>query len=92
LAVFKEKGYITENRPLKLHATVYNTVYAGKDRSGRKHQIDATELIEVYHDFIWAKDVGIAKIAICKMGAKKEYDERGSIIGEKYEEVASILL
>jgi activating signal cointegrator complex subunit 1 len=88
--VFKEKRFITETRPLKLHATVFNTVYSGKDRTGRKYQIDATELIELCKDFIWATDVAIDKIAICKMGAKKEYDDGGNVVREKYEEVAYV--
>jgi activating signal cointegrator complex subunit 1 len=90
LAVFREMGFITEIRPLKLHATVFNTVYAGKDRSGRKYQIDATDLLEIYKDFVWATDVTIDKISLCKMGAKKEYDDKGNVVREKYEEVASV--
>jgi len=90
LAVFKEKGFITETRPLKLHATLLNTIYAGKDASGRKFRFDASKLIEQYESFVWATNVAIERISICKMGAKKEYDGRGNVVGEKYEEVASI--
>lgn len=84
-----------EERPLKLHATVVNTIYAGKaggkgrGRGGGKPlEIDAAALIERYKDFDWARDVKIDKVAICRMGAKKIFDEQGEVIEEQYEAVA----
>jgi activating signal cointegrator complex subunit 1 len=152
-AVFEEKEYLIEDtRPLKLHATIVNTIYAkaggrygrGKpaaaqilapepnltpvdvpedatesveepepaeredevkasskpdDHRNRHDQhsrapirFDARALMKVFDDFVWAKEVKLEKIAICKMGAKKVLGENGDIVDEVYEEVASIPL
>jgi activating signal cointegrator complex subunit 1 len=68
-----------------------------KDRSNRYRRntraptcFDATALLEQFKDFVWAVDVRIEKVAICKMGAKKIFDERGEVVGGEYEEVAYI--
>lgn len=163
---FREAGLlIPDNRPLKLHATVINTIYAKsggraglkgqarggrggevtrdqqravdalgtnpdgeedkpltdegtepqrrsadkvapqttintdqafppqhKSRSSRRDQylkIDARELLPQYADLVWAENIEINKVAICKMGAKKIIDSTGDVIDEVYEEVAS---
>lgn len=39
---------------------------------------------------MWAKDFPIEKLAICKMGAKKIIGGNEEIVGEEYEETASI--
>ncbi|KAJ9649233.1 hypothetical protein H2199_000007 [Coniosporium tulheliwenetii] len=144
---------VKDDRPLKLHATVVNTIYAKADgrrgrrrpgkgapaAEGRKHRdsfdtpsepshdpdkeenhtasshdkgtnapldtssghgpdaraplrFDATALVERYKDFVWAERITIAKVAICKMGAKKTLNERGEVINEEYEEIASVAL
>jgi activating signal cointegrator complex subunit 1 len=74
-------------RPLLLHATILNTVYApggrgrgnghGHGKNRAKLTIDATELLEDYEDFEWMKDVRIEKVAICRMGAKKGDGDTG---------------
>ena len=138
---------VKDTRPLKLHATIVNTIYAkpggrfenaGRnfaqsskskqkdtqeqetatdlpnsseqtnndvgeanppDKASRmRHsargplRIDATAVIEQFRGFTWANDFRIEKIAICKMGAKTITNEQGDVVGEEYEEVASIPL
>lgn len=88
--LFKEEGYLLpDDRPFKLHATIVNTIYA---KTGKKHttKINAEALINEWKDFVWAKDFPIERLAICKMGAKKITDTNGEIVGEEYEEIASI--
>jgi activating signal cointegrator complex subunit 1 len=117
---FVSRGFLIEDtRPLKLHATIINTIYA-KVRGSRSRpaataqssahpddsklqeqdrsqghgpnaksliKFDATDLVEQYKDFVWAQDVRIEKVQICKMGAKKVMDEAGDVVSEEYEEV-----
>jgi activating signal cointegrator complex subunit 1 len=68
---------VPEARPLLLHATIINTVYVqgrargsgkGKGRAPRL-TINATDMLHKYEDFEWMRDIGIEKVAICKMGA-----------------------
>ncbi|KAL1629846.1 hypothetical protein SLS56_005242 [Neofusicoccum ribis] len=136
--LFTERGLMIEDtRPLKLHATVVNTIYAksggrygkGKGRSqgfvgtpnelaardtatvdalsggtsvaplgtSTGHgpnarapiQVDATALIARYADFVWANEIWVGKVAICKMGAKKVLDAQGNVESEEYEEVGA---
>jgi len=148
-SIFEDNEYmVKDTRPLKLHATIVNTIYAkpggrfgnvsrnyaqpskseqqdtqeqetttnppkgnekktednsvGEEKSsgksgGMRHstgppRIDATLIMEQFKDFTWAKNFRIEKIAICKMGAQKVTNEQGDIVGEEYEEVASIPL
>ena len=94
-AKFVEAGYINEeNRPLKLHVTILNTIYASsKGRKGSRNKrpmlIDAKELIQQCEDLMWAEDVVLEKVAICEMGAKMIKDEEGKIVDERYTEIAS---
>lgn len=92
---------VKDDRPLKLHATVLNTIYAKRSPGGGSGhgrnakapvRIDATALLEQYHDFVWAEEIRLEKIAICKMGAKKILDANGRVVHEAYEEVASLPL
>jgi activating signal cointegrator complex subunit 1 len=91
---------LPDDRPLKLHATVVNTIYAKAGGRGSGHgpnakapiRLDAREVLERYQDWVWAKDVKVGKVAICKMGAKKILGEGGKIVAEEYEEVASVSL
>jgi activating signal cointegrator complex subunit 1 len=137
-SLFETEGHLNhDDRPLKLHATIVNTIYAKTGGRGRpprpksesgpskivgtvadlsmnegtgsiaeplhvdtsaghgpnargSHRFDATALIEECKEFTWASDFRIEKLAICKMGAKKIIGPNGGIIGEEYEEVASI--
>lgn len=89
LDVFVDAGLIENDRALKLHATVLNTVYAKGRGRGRPPLIDATSLIEQFKDYVWADDIVLDKIAICKMGAVKITDDSGGIVDEQYEELAT---
>ncbi len=48
--------------------------------------IDATEILEQYAGFEWARDVRIEKVALWKMGAKKVVVD-GVVVDKVYEEV-----
>ncbi|KAI0472448.1 kinase A anchor protein [Xylaria cf. heliscus] len=82
-STFQEAGLIMEeNRPLLLHATILNTIYVkgrnvsrgGKGKNREKLTIDARQILDRYNDYLWMEDVPIEKIAICRMGAKKQED------------------
>jgi activating signal cointegrator complex subunit 1 len=97
--IFKREGILVpDDRELKLHATLVNTIYA-KGRKSRGHgpnanaplKIDARALLDKYQNFVWAEGVVLDRIAICEMGAKKRM-ENGEIVGEEYTEVASVPL
>ncbi|KAI2634190.1 kinase A anchor protein [Hypomontagnella submonticulosa] len=78
-STFQEAGLMAvEDRPLLLHATIVNTIYVkGNRRGGKRHEkptVDARGILDRYEDFVWMEDVPVEKIAICKMGAKKQDD------------------
>lgn len=78
-ATFQEAGLMMDedNRPLLLHATILNTIYVKGARHGKKRErltIDARGILDRYDDFVWMEDVPVEKIAICRMGAKKQDD------------------
>ncbi|KAI1418111.1 kinase A anchor protein [Hypoxylon sp. FL1857] len=77
-ATFQEAGLMAvENRPLLLHATIINTIYVKGRNRGKRHEkptIDARGILDRYGDFVWMEEVPVEKIAICKMGAKKQED------------------
>lgn len=90
-----------DNRPLLLHATIVNTLYAktkghvkvtghGKNNRG-VGKMDARALLEDFEAFEWAKDFRIERVSICQMGAKKEV-VNGIVVDEEYVEVASVPL
>lgn len=68
----------------------------GKDGHGPNARswmrFDATDLIERYKDVVWAEEVQIDRVQICKMGAKKILDDRGEVVAEEYEVVSEKLL
>jgi activating signal cointegrator complex subunit 1 len=149
---FVGEGWLVEDeRALRLHATVLNTIYAkekgggrGRPRKGgvKEHgrealssqrdgqeddntstasnptappnpstaepaarneghgsdgkswmRFDARNLVEKYKDFVWAEDVRIDRVLICKMGAKKIWsggkEGEGEVLDEAYEVVCS---
>jgi activating signal cointegrator complex subunit 1 len=98
--IFREEGVLLpDDRDLKLHATIVNTIYAkGKNNRSQGHgphanaplKFDARALLEEYEDFVWAEGVVLDRIAICEMGAKKRVDGEGNVVGEEYTEVASV--
>lgn len=90
-----------ENRPLLLHATLFNTIYVKKapgeggdnkrKRGGRRREkltFDARPFVDRYEDQIWMEGFPVEKIAICKMGAKKVEDD--GVEDQVYEAVAEI--
>ncbi|KXL43547.1 hypothetical protein M433DRAFT_69597 [Acidomyces richmondensis BFW] len=145
-SLFKEHRLLVEDkRPLKLHATIVNTIYTktrgtksraqeekestlpsapssstqaattetitnfwgrtNEDDSTKSDQIpmpghvqkakaplkiDATPLLERFKDFMFAEHITLDRLAICEMGAKKVFDDRGNIVGERYKEVACV--
>jgi activating signal cointegrator complex subunit 1 len=89
---FAEEDFIVdESRPLKLHATVVNTVYS-KSEVGTVKRLDASGILSQLQDFSWTSEFSIEKVAICKMGAKKLLDEAGNLLSEAYEEIAESTL
>jgi activating signal cointegrator complex subunit 1 len=90
--IFTEGEFLVdENRPLKLHATIVNTVYVpgvrgsgGHGKRKAKLTIDAREILEDFEEFEWASNVRIEKVAIFKMGAQKndEGEEEYVVEGE----------
>ena len=92
---------VPDKRPLLLHATIVNTLYAktkgrakgaghGKDNRGIG-KFDAAALLEEFQDFEWADEFCIERVSICQMGAKKEIVD-GVVVNEEYVEVASVPL
>lgn len=98
-AAFTSAGFLLpETRPLTLHATLVNTIYArrsaksGKNRWGKgSARFDATGLMERYRDVEWARDVRIEKVAICEMGARDVLSE-ARVVDQVYREIASVEL
>ena len=99
-SIFQHTGFLVkENRKLKLHATIFNTIYAKKTVRSRRDpnvkaplRVDATDILRTYKNYVWANDVVLDRIAICEMGTKKVLDDRGNVKSEEYTEVASISL
>jgi activating signal cointegrator complex subunit 1 len=50
-------------------------------------RFDARDLIERYKDVVWAENVRIDRVQICKMGAKKILNGEGEVVAEEYEVV-----
>ena len=99
---FTEAGFFSpDSRPLRLHATVVNTIYAkektartkggghGKDRRDLRG-FDAKQLLERYESFVWAEEVRLDRICICEMGAKTVEREGGEEV--EYVEVGTVPL
>lgn len=93
---------IAETRPLLMHATIVNTLYAKRSKGHSKgsghskrnrgvEKLDASALLDEFAAYEWAKDVRIEKVSICQMGAKKEVVD-GVVVNEEYTEVASMPL
>ena len=100
--IFQDAGLLLPSpnkRPLRLHATLVNTIYAKRSAVSGKNRwrkgsgkIDAVEVIEKFGETTWAKDVRLEKVAICEMGAEKVKDKEGNVVDEVYKEIASVLL
>lgn len=118
--MFQAAGLLIEDtRPLKLHATIVNTIYVkgqknqpkkpkgpteeGKEEEDDRSQghgpdakaplrLDARNVLERYKDFVWAENVRLDRVAICEMGAKKVFNDKGQVVSEEYKEVAVLKL
>lgn len=95
-----EAGFLVpEERPLLLHATIVNMIYAkdkvkrvrgaghGKGRRGAG-KIDATHLLEEWEGWVWAEGARMEKVAICEMGARVVEGREGE--GVVYVEVGGV--
>lgn len=101
-ALTNAKFLLQDDRDLRLHATIVNTIYA-KDRKARtpggghgknskgSRKFNAQEVIAKYENFEWARDVRIERLSICEMGAKKVIED-GKVVNEEYLEIASVPL
>lgn len=91
--LFQDAGYMmAETRPLKLHATVLNTIYS----KGRQHNngrarlcIDARNIVQDMGDRMWAEHITLDRVALCEMGTQPVKDRNGRAIDEAYKEVAA---
>lgn len=100
---FTSKGFLVpDKRPLLLHATIVNTLYAKGSRDRPKDsghgknnrgvgKFDATALLEEFGAYEWAKNIHIEEVCIYQMGAKKEIVNE-VVVNEEYLEVASAVL
>ncbi|KAF4121649.1 activating signal cointegrator complex subunit 1 [Geosmithia morbida] len=81
---FLDAGVMADDRrPLLLHATVVNTIYVKKQQqqqqddgqrrrqSRQRLELDARDLIARYKDYVWAEELSVRTVAICRMGAIK---------------------
>ncbi|KAM0286063.1 hypothetical protein ACHAQH_001071 [Verticillium albo-atrum] len=81
---FIDTGFMAkEERPLLLHATMINTIYAKGGRGpqgkrGKKVVVDATDMLARYEGYVWMEGVPLESIAICRMGAKDVEGEDGA--------------
>lgn len=103
-AVFLDAGLMQDDngRPLLLHATVLNTIYAkdsapaegsgaAKRKRGRRREkmtFDARAVIDRYEDHVWMESFRVEKIALCRMGAKKVVV--AGVEDQEYEAVAEV--
>lgn len=55
-------------------------------------RFDASALIKEYKKFVWAEEVVVDRVQVCKMGARKILDERGEVADEQYEVVCERIL
>ena len=94
---FTAAGFLVpEKRPLKLHVTVANTIYAGgrgkkgKGKAGKEMgKFDVRNIIEREGEIVWAENVRLEMVAICEMGAKEVGEGEGEV---EYTKIESVLL
>jgi len=85
-------GGSTQDAEDNIAARADGTPFDGSDGHGPNAKgwrtFDAKDLIERYKEAVWAEDVRIDRVQICKMGAKKILGDDGEVVGEEYEVVA----
>lgn len=70
-AAFEAEGLVQrDDREMKLHATVVNTVYSRGRRSGgaQRETFDAADVVDRYTRVAFAEGVRLDRVAICRMG------------------------
>lgn len=79
------------NRPRDRCDTKGESAGHGSSRRSnrRPKRIDATQLIERYTEFEWAKGFHVEKVSICKMGAEKVL-EAGIVVDSEYLELCHL--
>lgn len=88
-AAFEAEGLVVrEDREMRLHATVVNTVYIrGRRGPGRQREtFNAESVVDRYKGVAFAEEVRLDRVAICRMGEVKRADgtSRGYLVcGEK---------
>jgi hypothetical protein len=86
---FVDAGLVVkEDRDLKLHATVLNTVYArhrGRKGKGRPTMLDFRGVVDLWKERVFVEDLVVDRVALCLMGAKERDGVKGA---GGYEEVA----
>ena len=70
--------------PLSLAAASRKTAHR---RKKRPLLFDATPLIDRYRNAVWAHDMVVDRIQLCKMGAVKVVNDQGEVVGPVYEVV-----
>lgn len=75
----------------------YRMVMDWNDEVAKKRKADRAiiqKLIDKYTDTVWAKDIEIEKISLCKAGRKATFlgPDDDMLVDEEYEEIASIRL
>lgn len=96
-ATFKDAGLLApDDRPLLLHATIVNMIYAKISKNGHRGKKwdrnvikDAQAMLDRYEGHVWMRDVPLEKIAICRMSAKP-IEEEGVVVDAAYEVEAEI--
>ncbi|PHH82960.1 hypothetical protein CDD82_4178 [Ophiocordyceps australis] len=70
---FIDAGLLAEvNRPLLLHVTVAKSSHLAHRNSKRRGVVmDGRQIIARYANHVWADDLSICRIALCRMGVKK---------------------
>lgn len=92
---FRDAGFMDDDkRPLLLHVTLVNTIYAkgGRGRGGRRERVtlDARELLERYGEVVWAEGLPVTRLAICRMGAKKVEGSNGGDAAYEVEKAVTL--
>lgn len=88
-AAFEAEGLVQrDEREMKLHATVVNTVYSNRRRGGgaQREMFNAEDVVDRYSGVVFAEGVRLDRVAICRMGEVRRLDGTSGgylVCGEK---------
>jgi activating signal cointegrator complex subunit 1 len=94
--VFQDAGLlVVDDRPLRLHATIVNTIYikgrnnANKKQGPRgKREINDIKNVQGmlgrYEEHLWVQDMPLDRVSICRMAAKPVVVD-GEVVDARYE-------